>query len=85
MNFFHVLTLCPAAVTMEAPSIKVIVIIIVCISLILLPQSEACSASRNEPTITTFTTAQPNTECVSQREHREMRVRKKLFKTHFIK
>ena len=68
---------------MEAPSGKVIIMIIACISLVGIFPSEACSASRNEPTITT--TAQPNTECVSQREYREMGVRKKLFKIHFVK
>ena len=72
------------AVTMEAPSGKVIVMIIAYISLGGIFPSEACSASRNEPTITTFTTARPNTECVSQRQYREMHVRKKLFKIHFV-
>ena len=51
------LTLCLAAVTMEAPSSKVIVLIIACISLVLLPHSEACSASRNDPSTTATPTS----------------------------
>ena len=54
IRFFHVLTLCVAAVTMEAPSGKVIAIIIACIFLVLLPHSEACSASKNDGKFSEF-------------------------------